>query len=49
MLRRLAVTILLMGVFLPDIVYGEEILLQNAPKYEVELDNQVKTLKVVFL
>ncbi len=45
MLKRLMVTILLMGVFLPDIVYGEEILLQNAPKYEVELDNQVKTLK----
>lgn len=45
MLKRLTVMILLMGVFLPDTVFGEEILLQDAQKYEVELDNQVKTLK----
>jgi len=45
MLRRLVVIILLMGVFLPESAFSEEILLQNAEEYEVELDNQVKTLK----
>ncbi len=45
MLRRLAVTILLMGAFLPDTVFADEILLQNTKKHEIELDNQIKTLK----
>ncbi len=45
MLRRLAVTILLMGVFLPECAFSEEILLQNTQNYEVELDGQIKTLK----
>lgn len=45
MLRRLAVTILLMGVFLPDTVFADEILLQNTKKHEIELDNQIKVLK----
>ncbi len=45
MLRRLAVIMLLMGVFLPECAFCEEILLQDTNKYEVELDNQVKTLK----
>lgn len=44
MLRRLAVTILLMGVFLPECAFSEEILLQNTQNYEVELDGQIKTL-----
>lgn len=45
MLKRLVVIILLMGVFLPEYGFCDEILLQNAEEYEVELDNQVKTLK----
>lgn len=45
MLRRLAVIMLLMGVFLPECAFCEEILLQDTNKYEVELDKQVKTLK----
>lgn len=34
-----------MGVFLPERAFCEEILLHDVQKYEVELDNQVKTLK----
>lgn len=45
MFKKLAVTILLMGVFLPGIAYGDEILLQNTEEHEFQLDNQVKTLK----
>ncbi len=45
MLKRLAVIMLLMGVFLPESAFCDEILLQDTQKYEVELDNQVKTLK----
>jgi len=45
MLRRLAVTILLMGVFLQGKGFCDEIRLQDVEEHEVELDNQVKTLK----
>ncbi len=45
MLKRLVVIILLMGVFLPECAFCDEILLQNVEKHELELDNQIKTLK----
>ncbi len=45
MFKKLLAIILLMGVFLPDTALGEEILLQNTEEFEVQLDNQVKTLK----
>ncbi len=45
MFKKLTVTILLMGVFLPGKSYSEEILLQDTGRHQLELDNQVKTLK----
>lgn len=45
MFKKLAVTILLMGVFLPGGAFADEILLRGAEKHEIEFDNQVKTLK----
>lgn len=34
-----------MGVFLPECAFCDEILLQNVKKHELELDDQIKTLK----